>query len=220
MEGVRAAPAPAPAMQSGKSNRLELFAAAMLAVATILTAWSAFQATKWGGVMAIRFSEANADRTNAAIASDTANAERSIDVTIFAEYLSALAQDETELVEFLEARFRDEFTVAFDAWVATDPRTNPQAPPSPFAMDEYQLASQEEATRLTALAELRGEEARDANQRGDNYVLTTVLFAAVLFFGGVSTKFGGLRAQQLSIVTGMVLLVVGAVILATFPIEV
>ena len=47
-------------------DRLELIATITLAVATILTAWSAFQAGKWGGTQSINFSEAGAARTTAA----------------------------------------------------------------------------------------------------------------------------------------------------------
>lgn len=220
VDGARTRGTGAEAARVRRHGNVELLAAALMAIAAVMTAWSGFQATKWSGIMAIRFSEANAARTNASIASDTANAQRTVDVTIFGEYLSALAAGEPELAGFLEDRFRDEFRVAFDAWSATEPRTNLDAPPSPFAMPEYQLAADQEATTLNEAADLRSDEARQANQRGDNYVLTTVVFASVLFFGGLSTKFSGARAQELSVAVGAALLLGGIVILATFPVEI
>ena len=57
------------------------------------------------------------------------------------------------------------------AWVATKPRTNPSAPLSPFAMPQYRLA------RVGRFI-----------QRADNYSLAVVLFAAALFFAGISTR--------------------------------
>jgi hypothetical protein len=51
-------------------------------------------------------------------------------------------------------------------------------------------------------------------------VLTTVLFAAVLFFAGVSSKFVGMRTRTLTVAFAVVLLLSGAAILATFPVEI
>jgi hypothetical protein len=162
--GMRPAPEPTSGSTGGaRAERwAELLAAVVLSLATVLTAWSAFEATKWGGVMAIRFSEANAARTQSAQASATANAKRTVDVTVFAEYLSAVATDECELVAFLQERFRDEFKPAFQAWVRQRPRTNPAAPPTPFAMAEYRVAEDAETARLAELADVRAREAREA----------------------------------------------------------
>jgi len=201
-------------------RRVEFLVAVVLSLATVLTAWSAFEATKWGGVMAIRFSEANAARTESAQASATANAKRTVDVTIFATYLNGVAAGETELVTFIEERFRDEFKPAFEAWIREEPRTNPDAPPTPFAMTEYRIAEDAESQRLARLADVRALQARGANQRGDNYVLLTVLFASVLFFSGISTKFTGVRIKQAMGLLAAVVLMAGMIVLATFPIEI
>jgi hypothetical protein len=201
-------------------ERLELWATVLLSVATLLTAWSAFQATKWGGVMSIRFSEANAARTESARASGTANSQRTVDVTIFASYVEAVAAERREQEEFVGDRFRDEFRPAFEAWVATQPRVNPEAPPSPFALPEYRLEAEREAGKLAALADRRGQQARDANQQGDDYVLLTVLFASVLFFAGISTKLTSRSPQIATLSVASVLIASGLVVGLTYPIEV
>ena len=85
-------------------------------------------------------------------------------------------------------RFRDEFRPAYDAWIATEPFTNAEAPPTPFAMDEYQVAARDEAEQLDAAAEASAAEVRLDIQRSSNYVLTVVLYAVVLFFAGMSTR--------------------------------
>jgi hypothetical protein len=201
-------------------HRLELWATVLLSVATLLTAWSAFQATKWGGVMAIRFSEANAARTDSARASGTANSQRTVDVTIFASYVEAVAAGREEQVAFVADRFREEFRPAFEAWVATEPRRNPEAPPTPFAMPEYRLAAERQARELAVLADRRGTQARAANQQGDDYVLMTVLFASVLFFSGISTKLTSRGPQIATLSFATVLILTGLVIGLTFPVEV
>jgi hypothetical protein len=203
-----------------RRERLELWATILLSVATLLTAWSAFQANKWGGVMSIRFSEANAARTDSAQASATANAQRTVDVTIFASYVEAVADRREEQEQFVRERFRDEFRPAFEAWAATRPRVNPDAPASPFAMPQYRLAAEQETQELAALADLRGQQARDANQQGDDYVLLTVLFASVLFFSGISTKLTSARLQTVMLSFATVVLLTGVALELTFPIEI
>ena len=55
-------------------------------------------------------------------------------------------------------------------------------------MPEYSLAEQKDADRLVQQAEAQTNLAKRNNQRSDNYVLCVVLFAASLFFAGISTK--------------------------------
>ena len=77
---------------------------------------------------------------------------------------------------------------AFEAWVATRPLRNPQAPLSPFAMPEYVLATRVEADQLEAVAEVPPPRPARNIQRASNYVLAVTLFAATLFFAGISTR--------------------------------
>ena len=119
---------------------------------------------------------------------------------------------------FLFLRFREEFVPAVNAWLATDPITNPNAPPTPFTMDDYVVADLVIADELSATADEKAQAARDANQNGDNYVLTMVLFASVLFFAGVSSKLVRKRNRILALGFGVILLVAGSVILLSLPI--
>ena len=208
------------AMPDALGRRIELWATVLLSVATLLTAWSAFQATKWGGLMSIRFSEANAARTQSAGAAARASSQRNLDVVVFTSYVEAVAAERGEQQRFIEGRFRDEFRPAFDAWVATRPRFNPSAPPTPFAMPEYRLAEEERSAELSRVADRRGQQARDANQQGDDYVLLTVVFASVLFFSGIATKLTGRGPQIVLLSFATALALAALAIELTFPIEV
>ncbi len=219
----------------GSRDRIELIATIVLAVATILTAWSAFQAGKWGGQQSVSFSEAGAARTESTRSDTRAGQLAQIDVAMYIDWVVALVDEidsgkiileDASMYEptsgtisgFLYLRMRPEFLPAVDAWLAADPLGNPNAPPSPFALDEYVLADALEADRLTTLADDKSVEAREANQNGDNYVLTMVLFAAVLFFAGVSSKMYRPRNRMLALSFGTFVLVAGIVIIATYPI--
>lgn len=199
---------------------LEVVAAVVLSVVTIVTAWSAFQSTKWGGIMSIHFSEAAVARTTATQATETVDVKQAIDAGLYVQYVAAVAAGEADVADDLEALFRDEFRPAFEAWSATDPVNDPTAPRTPFEMDEYRLAEQDVIDQATATADERGAQARRARHIADNYVMLTVLSASVLFFAGVSTKFTSERVQRSLLGVAAVLLVVAVGFLVSFPIRV
>jgi hypothetical protein len=201
-------------------RHLELIAVLLIALTAVFTAWSAFQSSKWGGVMSIRFSEAGAARTESVRNSNLANNETVIDVNLFANWVDALAVDDDELADFYQARFPDRLAVAVDAWLATEPLRSADAPASPFDMDEYRLEPQEEAARLEARAERRSALARDANQTGDNYTVTSVFFASAILLAALSAKIGRLSLRIVMLAGSAVLLLGTAVVVATFPVEI
>ncbi|MCZ7531247.1 MAG: hypothetical protein M5U31_13480 [Acidimicrobiia bacterium] len=200
---------------SRRDRWIEIFSAILLSLATLGSAWSAYQATRWGGVQATRFSEAAATRTESVRASNDADTLFNIDVGMFIDFASAVTLENDELAGFLFDRFRDEFEPAVVAWIATDPLENEEAPATPFQMDEYVLADDVRADELDAEATELFEEAREANQRADNYILTTVLFASVLFFAGVGTKFESLRVKVATLAFGA-LVFSGALVLLLY----
>jgi len=202
-----------------RKRRLEIVATVLLSAATVLTAWSAFQSTKWSGVQAIRFSQASASRTESVRASTAAGQQTIADVTEFTAWLTATDEDHTHLAGLLAERFQGEFKVAFRAWEATLPLTNTSAPATPFAMPGYELANSRRATQLEARAATQFTQATDANQRADNYVLMTVLFALALFFGAVSTRLESLTLQRALLSIGAVVFVVATAITISFPVE-
>jgi hypothetical protein len=219
----------------GASDRIELIATIIMALAAIATAWCAFQATKWSGIQAIEFSNANAGRIESTRADNTAGQQTAIDIGLFTEWLNAVSDElrvgEIELEPgepyeptpgtlsaFYYERMRDEFKPALDAWLATEPLASPDAPASPFAMEEYQLAAAQEAQDLLDQSSVDRQGALDANQNGDNYVLTTVLFALVIFFAGVSNKLAARRNRWIAISIALALFAGGLFAVFSLPI--
>ncbi len=123
-------------------DRVELVATVLLAFAAVATAWSGYQATRWNGEQAKASSRTNALRIDAARAQGLAEAQKQVDVATFIQWVDAYAQNQAELTEFYEARFRAEFQPAFAAWLATRPLMNPDAPKTPFVMPQYKLAAE------------------------------------------------------------------------------
>jgi hypothetical protein len=223
---------PADSRDLAARQRLELVAAVLLAVATVATAWSAFQSAKWGGVMTTSYSAAAAARTESNRSATLAGQQTIIDVQLFTDWLAAHAEetgdvgppagyqpDPAAYSGFLFDRFREEFRPAVRAWLAEDPATDPDAPPSPFAMDEYALAAAQQAEQQQAAAEASAARAQAANATKDNYVLATVLCASVLFFGGIGARLSSTRRRAAMVALAAVALVGTAVVLATYPVR-
>src|SRR5216117_888886 len=98
------------------------------------------------------------------------------------------------------------------------PLHNPHAPLTPFQMAEYVQPELLEAQPPQREAEKLEAAARQANQFSDQYVLLTVLFATVLFFGGISGTFRSRRLQLTAFAIAVLLFVVTVVGLGTMPI--
>ncbi len=207
-----------PPEESGR-NWQELVATVLLVVAAAATSWSSYQATRWNGEQALAASRTSAIRIEAAREQGLAEAQNEVDVATFIAWADADLRDEEELADFYVERFREEFRPAFDAWIATDPITNPAAPPTPFAMDEYQVASRDKAAALDSAAAASAAEVDRDIQRASNYVLTVVLYAVVLFFAGMSTRVHSHRLRWVLTVAGCVAFVAAVAWIATFPVS-
>ena len=130
-------------------ERIELWSAVLLAAATVATAFSAYEATRWSGVQATAYTEAGANRTESGKSRSDGFALIGIDANLFTQWGVALAEDNKPLQRGIEQRlFREEFLPAFDEWIAQDPENNPDADKTPFALDSYQPAALVESDRL------------------------------------------------------------------------
>ncbi|MBN0040763.1 hypothetical protein JN535_11370 [Cellulosimicrobium cellulans] len=202
--------------KGGRSLR-ETVTVVLLSVTAVLTAWSGFEASKWGGEMSIAFSRASTQRIEASTERSHADAAREIDLQVFALYLQGVAEENDLLADFASERFTPHFRPAFDEWLASRPLQNPDAAPSPFALDSYVPPGEVEAVEADARADALFEQALANNQRGDNYTLVTVLFALVLFFGAFAGRFRSDRAEWGMVGMACLLFVVGVGFLLAFP---
>jgi hypothetical protein len=187
----------------------EVVTVAILALAALATAWSGYQASLWDGIQASNYSQAAGARTNGAQQRTAANQFRLADLSVFENYVDARIDGDDELAGFYLQRFRDEFRVAYDAWIALDPFNNPEAPASPLGMPEYQLAADAEADRLEARADELFAAGEAANTDSDVYTLTTLLFAASLFFAAISERFEFVIAKVVLLSVAVVALLAG-----------
>ncbi|MDH5291215.1 MAG: hypothetical protein OEY41_14570, partial [Acidimicrobiia bacterium] len=76
--------------------------------------------------------------------------------------------------------------------------------------------SQDQAD-LDTRADAKFQDALANNQRGDNYTILGVLFAIVLFFAAVSTRFVNRSLQYGMLIFASVLFLTGVAFLIAFP---
>lgn len=196
---------------------LELAAILLLSVTAIMTAWTGFQSSKWGGAMSISFAQASTARINAARLEGDANRKQTIQVSLFTQWLQAYQAHDDQLTDFLEQRFPEPLATAFPVWLAEQPLKNPQAAPTPFQVEEYAIPELKQSQEADALADAKYHEALRNNQRGDNYTILTVAFASVLFFTAMATRMRRQRTQWVLLTIAALGFVVTVGFLASFP---
>jgi len=90
--------------RSGRLARFELIATIVLALATVATAWSSYQASRWNAEQAKAAAGANALRIVSTKADAIANTETQIDVSTFTSWVDAYAHNDTRLASFYLAQ--------------------------------------------------------------------------------------------------------------------
>jgi hypothetical protein len=196
----------------------ELVAAILLSIAVVGSAFSAWQATKWSGEQAISFAEASANRVQASSVLNLAAAEISYDAMTFVDAVVLYAEGREDLISVFEERlFREDFKPFVDEWLALDPLNNPDAPKTPFDLPDYENPSVAVAELFQEEAEANTLEAKDHNKASDDYILSTVFFAAVLFFAGISTKFRSPTIRWATLFMAVIGLAAAAGFFVTLP---
>jgi len=190
----------------------------MLSIVAVATAWSGYQAVRWGGLQSTKYAQASALRVVSTRDSTLAGQQRLYDLTDVNNWINAYTQGNTTLATLYEKRFRPEFVPTFEAWLALDPFNNPNAPPGPLFMPQYKLSLEEQANQLDAQAEQIFNQGQEAKEQGDAYVLNAVFLAMVLFLTAIAERFAWhlVRGMVLALALGMLLF--GIYHLSTYPI--
>jgi hypothetical protein len=200
-----------------KSRALSIIEATLLAVVAVLAAWAGFASAKWGTESSLNLAKASATRTEASRAELRGLETKNYDALTFDAWFTAYAIGNPTAATVAERRFRPQFRVAFNAWLATDPLTNPKAPPGPTYMPQYVQPDQALANRLDARADAYYALGETAATNSDNYVRNTILLASVLFLVGIGGHFAVRSARIGLVVVGAGILVFSIVLLIQEP---
>lgn len=195
-----------------KNIKYEIWAALLMSLTALVTAWSAYQANLWTGQQSVELAEAldiQVVITKEEIASKQI---RTMDGTIAIEIAKALANNEQRTIDFMVPRVRDDLKIAIQEWLALSPLDNQTAPAHPLLMPSYVNSvvnqSLQQIEILKSQMRQKMQAAQQAGATSDNYVLETVLFAAVLFFAGIASTFSIKRVQSFLLWTSTALMLV------------
>ncbi len=180
---------------------LDMVATFVLTVGSLVAAWSGTQASKWSSVQAEAFTKASVQLIRASQVDGRAGQLALYDTVMFDNWIQAARAGEmAEAAEF-ERQFRSQFVPIFQAWLATDPLNNRDAPSSPLVMPDYIALIERDSAQLEADAAAQLQHGERANKVSDVYVLVGFLSAVALFFAGTAPRFRWLPMR-----TGMTLL--------------
>lgn len=182
----------------------EIVSAVLLSIASIITAWSAYQSTRWSGVESTHNLAASSARVESTREFTMASQRYAIDSVLFSQWVNAYAGGNQALETFYRERVvSEQFSPRLEDWIASDPLNNPDASRNPLISEDYRIELLQPSLNLIDEAEEHSIKAQEANGYADNYVLTTVICATVLFFAGIANKFQSrnIKAAMLALAT-------------------
>lgn len=201
-----------------RRGRLEIALAIILSLATLASTWCGYQAGQWGGVQTAR--QAAADTAERQAAEDTIVGLqlRTFDGIVLLNYWGALRQKDTLTGETIFKHMRPSLQKAIEASVAAGVLTNPEVA-GPFQRPEYVLEEEQNAARLREEAGRLNIEAQEAGRAYGEYVLLTLMFASVLFFGGITGTFSSRRVRNALGCVALLVFVITMFWLAGLPVS-
>jgi len=203
--------------RSRVDDLVDIVSVVLLGSATLLAAWSGYQASLWNGIQAGDYAQGSGQRLESAKATTQATAQALYDSQMFTQWLNATDTGNTNLANRYVMRFRPEYRAIFDAWLKLDPLNNPNAPPAPGLMPGVQLAASQAATQYEANANALIDAGQQANDYSDSYVLFTVIFGTVLFLVAIADRFRWRQARLAVVVIAVALVAYGVISLIQLP---
>lgn len=198
-------------------RRLSIAEAVLLSLVTVLAAYSGFAAAKWSTASSVTLARATAERTQATRAEALALVTRTLDSASFNAWFTAFSQGNSNAERLALRRLRPGYRPAFNAWLATDPAHNPNAPPGPAYMPQYMIPQEAAVRRHDGAADASFEHGESAGHTSDDYIQDTVFLASVLFLVGISRHFRFRQARYALIGVGLAMLIFSVVQLLSLP---
>ncbi len=207
--------------RSQPGRLIEIVTVVLPAVATVGSAWSAYQVSKWNGV------EADEARASAVLriessrefglATQKATQKAAHDAATVAQYAAAVGADNVALQDFLRATLvRPDFVPMFESWQAQVAAG--QTPTNLLADEDYLGELFAPSDALDAEAAEATARAEEAGSNGDDYIQLTLFFASALFFAGITASFSNRVSKIVQLLGSAVILAAAGVLLAGYPI--
>jgi hypothetical protein len=171
----------------------------------------------WGDLQNSLDGSANEKSQKAAENRLMAGEVRGAEAMLILKIVEAKTEGKDQLAEFLSARLFPHTQAALKAWWKTDPLHNTNAPRTPFQMEQYKQVMLEEAKIQDDQANELHVSAARANETANKYILLTVLFASVLFFGGVGGTFDSRMIRRVMLGIAIIFFLGTLIVLSRVP---
>ena len=166
----------------------DIAAGVILAVAGLLSAWAAFQASVWGGEQATAFAEANRLQTEASRLEIVAMQRQTAAMTVAHAWLDATVKGDELRAFFYERHLQPNQRRIFEEWRARLPadirRTKIDRNEPPIPLPDVLSGGQEAARAARVEAETAFREGQAANDISDKFTFVTVILSLSLFMAG------------------------------------
>lgn len=209
----------APSAKDGGHDTGEFVIAIILSAATILSAWCGYESTRFGAKANRAYRNANTVMFHASIADANGQREQMTETSLFIEWVRAELDGDPDRAGFVRERFRPEFIPIFEKWLDLGSAKPGELPAgSPFTLKGYTTPGFTQADQLFQESSDQLDKGGVASRTSQTYVLVAVMFASVLFFGGIATKFADRRASYLLGGIAALMLIGAVIVLATQPV--
>jgi hypothetical protein len=201
-----------------RGRMLEVFTVIVLGMATVASAWCAFQASRWNDTETDEARDATDARVEQSRLYSQGTQTVVYDSTIVAAYASAVASKNVELQQFFrDSLIREEFLPIVDEWERQKAGGSADLT-SLFENEDYltslfstSRAVEDEVIAASARADVAGGHA-------DQYLMTTLFMASALFLAGVVSSFKARTAQVMLLTGAVLLLALGAARIVDLPV--
>jgi ABC-type Fe3+-siderophore transport system permease subunit len=196
---------------------IEIVTVALLALATVGSAWSAFQVSQWNGVETDAARQSASFRIDASREYALATQTVAYDAAAVSQYAQAVSSDNANLQLFIrETIVRPAFLPILDRW--EEQIAAGELPTNLLQNQEYLDGLLEPSRDLDAKALAASVQSEDAGSTGDDYIRLTLFFASALFFAGITASFRTRLPKLLLIVAAGATLAVAGALLVSYPI--
>jgi len=202
-----------------KSTELvDIFTAILLSLATIGSAWCAFQSTLWGGIQTFELAYSGKAGRIASENFIKAYQKRAFDATMVMKYIDASEEGNIKMQDFYFSKFDSTLKKNTVEWLKLDPFNNENAPNSPMRMQTYVLKEEIDAEIQSNLSAEKLASANEANTTSDKYVALTVFFAAALFFGGIAGTMNSIMVRNVCLIISSLIFLITLILLINMPV--
>jgi hypothetical protein len=209
-----------------KSFKLDYIGAAIIGIATILAATSAYYSALWGGYMSQKYTGAVTTLTEASTMyleslsdMNTFEFRDFQDGIMFSQYQLAEDRNDIENAKFYKGYLSEPFL----NMIEVDGTDEEKEAVYKTYDDSHETAIKDYETRMDSSIVLWGEsydlikKGDEANGHGDKFTLSTVLFTVVLFFAGMSAAARRYKLKLIYMLFSAVTFLASVIFMLTIP---